>query len=46
MLTGPEGGKGGCRLFLDAIERLGICNIIDKLLHKWRCLSSSSMKDV
>ena len=44
-VTGPEGSKGGCCFFLDVIERLSICNIIiDKPLHKWRSLSSSSMK--
>ena len=31
---------------LDAIERVSICNIIDKPLHKWSSLFSSSMKDV
>ena len=45
-VTGPEGSKGGCRFFLDAIERLSICNIIDKPLDKWRSLSSSSTKGV
>ena len=33
-------------IFLDAIDRLGICNIIDKPLHNWSSLFSSSMKDV
>ena len=46
MVKGSEGRKGGCRFFLDAIGRLSICNIIDKQLHKWRSLSSSSMRDV
>ena len=33
-------------IFLDAIERLCICNIIDKPLHKWSFLFSSLLKDV
>ena len=36
---------GGMPIFLDAIERLSICNI-DKPLHKWSSIFSSSMKDV
>ena len=33
-------------IVLDAIERLGMCNIIDKPLHKRSSLFSRSMKDV
>ena len=38
--------EGGVPIFLDLIERLSICNIIDKPLRKWSSLFSSSMKDV
>ena len=41
-----EGREGGMPIFLDAIERLCICNIIDKPLHKWSYLFSSLLKDV
>ena len=33
-------------ILLDAIERVSICNVTDKPLHKWSSLLSSSMKDV
>ena len=38
-------GKGDAN-FLDAIERLSICDIIDKPLRRWSELFSSLMNDV
>ena len=40
------GQDGMMPIFLDAIERLSVYDIIDKPLHRWSFLFASSMKDV